>query len=308
VAESSLAMAELSISGTFTALVTPFAEGGQRVDHEALERLVARQLAGGVAGLVPCGTTGETPSLSAAEQAEVIGRVAKLAAGRAVVIAGAGGNATDKTIATARAARAAGADGVMIVTPYYNKPSQAGMRAHFAAVAGAVDCPVVVYNIPGRSVVDLSADSTEQLCEEAPNVVAIKDATGGVQRCQELVRRLGDRLAIMCGDDGLTLAMMAVGARGVISVSANVVPDRVSAVVRRMAAGELSAARRAHLQLLPLHRAMFVEPNPVPCKAALALMNQARGDVRLPLLPASEQTRARLRGVLADCGVEVTSA
>jgi 4-hydroxy-tetrahydrodipicolinate synthase len=298
-------MAELSFQGTFTALVTPFSPGGERIDFEALDALVDAQIEGGVTGLVPCGTTGETPTLTSAEQLAVIERVAKRAAGRVPVLAGTGSNSTARSIDASKAALEAGADAVMIVMPYYNKPSQDGLREHVVAIAKQLSCPVVLYNIPGRSVVDLAAETTEQICAQAKNVVALKDATGNVLRCQELKRRLGDRLTVMSGDDGLTLGMMAAGASGVISVSSNVLPDKVSAVTTLMQAAKLAEARAAHFALLPLHAVMFVEPNPAPAKAALSMMGCMNADVRLPLLPASEATRARVRAVLADLGVEV---
>ncbi len=293
----------INFAGTFTAIVTPFRKSGESVDFEALERLVEAQIVGGVAGLVPCGTTGETPTLSSREQLEVIERVARAARGRVPIVAGTGSNDTARSIEASQAAVKAGADGVMIVMPYYNKPSQAGMRAHVVTIAKAVDAPIVIYNIPGRSVVDLAAQTTEEICESAPNVRCVKDATGNVLRCQELVRRLGERIAIMCGDDGLTLAMMATGASGVISVSANVAPAKVSSVTSLVAANDWTAARTAHLALLPLHACMFAEPNPAPAKAALEMLDQMRADVRLPLLAASEQTRAKLRGELTALGL-----
>jgi 4-hydroxy-tetrahydrodipicolinate synthase len=276
------------LEGTFTALVTPFTPDGEAVDFPALDALVEAQIAGGVTGLVPCGTTGEAPTLGDDEQIAVIKRVVAVAGGRAPVLAGTGTFSTRKTIAASRAAVAAGADGVMVVMPYYNKPSQEGMHEHLLAVARAVPCPVVVYNIPGRSVVDLAADTTEKICEGAPNVVGIKDATGNVLRCQELKRRLGDRLAVLSGDDGLTLPMMSVGASGVISVTANVRPREVSEVTRRVLAGDWAGARAAHLALIELHALMFVEPNPAPAKAVLAAAGRMSAAVRLPLVPASE--------------------
>jgi 4-hydroxy-tetrahydrodipicolinate synthase len=305
-------MASWSFQGTYTALVTPFVAGAQSIDFDALERLVEDQIAGGIAGLVPCGTTGETPTLSEAEQLAVIERVAKVAAGRVPVVAGTGSNSTDKSVKASQAALEAGADGVMIVMPYYNKPAlpyynkpaQQGMREHVVTIAKAVDCPVIVYNIPGRSVVDLSAETTEALCAAADNVVAIKDATGNVLRCQELKRRLGDRLAVMCGDDGLTLPMMAVGAAGVISVSANVLPDKVSAVTELVAQGKLDDARAKHFELLNFHGLMFAEPNPGPCKATAALLGRMQPDVRLPLLPAAAATRERIEAALFELGIK----
>lgn len=283
-------MTQLPLSGTFTALVTPFTPDGEAVDFDALDALVEAQIAGGVSGLVPCGTTGESPTLSEAEMTAVVRRVVEAARGRVPVIAGTGSFSTKKTIEASRAALAAGAAGVMIVMPYYNKPSQDGLREHVLAVARAVSGPTVLYNIPGRTGVDLSAEATERICAAAPNVVAIKDATGNVLRCQELVRRLGDRLTVLCGDDALTLAMLALGAQGVISVTSNVLPRETSVVPRRFLAGDLAGARAAHLALLELHGLLFVEPNPSPAKAALAALGRMSPAVRLPLAPAGEAT------------------
>jgi 4-hydroxy-tetrahydrodipicolinate synthase len=295
---------KLALSGTFTALVTPFTADGSAIDVAALDALVDAQIAGGVSGLVPCGTTGESPTLSDDEQVEVIRRVVARAHGKVPVVAGTGSFSTKKTIQASKAAKEAGADGLMVVMPYYNKPSQEGMRAHVLAVADAVDLPIILYNIPGRSVVDLAAETTEKICRDAPTVVAMKEATGNVLRCQELVHRLGDRLTVLSGDDGLTLPMMAVGARGVISVTSNVFPKQVSAVTTAFLAGKLDEARRAHFALLELHAAMFLEPNPAPAKAALQhLASRGRSfpihpAVRGPLLPASAPLVERLAGLL----------
>ena len=296
-------MPNVKIEGTYTALVTPFVAGGAHVDVAALERLVEGQIAGGVSGLVVCGTTGEAPTLTDAEQREVIEHVVRVAAHRAVVIAGTGTFNTAKSIAASKVALEAGVDAVMVVMPYYNKPSQEGMRQHVLAVARAVPCPIVLYNIPGRSVVDLAAHTTVQICEQAPNVVAVKDATGNVLRCQELKQRLGDRLSVMCGDDALTLAMMAAGASGAISVTSNVVPARVSEVTRLIADGQLGAARRAHFALLELYTVMFLEPNPVPCKLALSLLGRMQPDVRLPLVGAGEMSTTRVAAAVRDLGL-----
>jgi 4-hydroxy-tetrahydrodipicolinate synthase len=287
-------MQNIALKGTFTALVTPFSRGGDAVDLQALDALVEAQIEGGVSGLVPCGTTGEAPTLTDEEQAAVIRRVVEVAKGRVPVVAGTGTFSTKKTIQASKAALAAGADGVMVVMPYYNKPSQDGMREHVLAVAREVDCPIILYNIPGRSVVDLAADTTEQICEKAPNVVAIKDATGNVLRCQELKRRLGERLTVLSGDDVLTLAMAAVGASGVISVTSNVRPREVSEVTRALGDGDFVRARASHFALVELHGLMFVEPNPAPAKSALAAAGVMNDDVRLPLVPASEGTRRKV--------------
>lgn len=297
-------MSNLRLTGTLTALVTPFTADGESVDVAALDALVEAQIQGGVSGLVPCGTTGESPTLTDEEQVTVIKRTAAVAAGRVPVIAGTGSFSTKKSIAASKAAIAAGADGVMIVMPYYNKPSQEGMRDHVLAIAKAVPCPIVLYNIPSRSVVDLSADMTARICEAAPNVVAIKDASGNVLRCQDLKRRLGDRLTVLSGDDGLTLPMMAVGASGVISVSSNVRPRAVSDVTRLALAGDWEGARAAHFALLDLHAALFAEPNPAPAKAALASAGKMTPAVRLPLVPASEGLRGRLAEILSRLDAE----
>lgn len=278
----------MALSGTFTALVTPFSPDAGEIDLDALDALVEAQIQGGIGGLVPCGTTGEAPTLTEDEQIVVIKRVVAAAKGRAPVLAGTGSFSTKKSIAASRAAVDAGADGVMIVMPYYNKPSQDGLREHVLAIARAVPCPIVLYNIPGRSIVDLTADTTARICDAAPNVLGLKDATGNVLRCQELKHRLGDRLTVLSGDDGLTLPMMSVGASGVISVTANVLPREVSEVSRLVEKGDWAGAREAHLRLLEIHALMFLEPNPAPAKAALASMGRMNASVRLPLVPASE--------------------
>ena len=283
---------KLPISGAFTALVTPFTADGAHLDVEAFEALVQAQLDGGIRGLVPCGTTGESPTLSDLEQRDVIARTAKLAKGKVPVIAGTGSNSTSKSVHTSQAALEAGADAVMIVMPYYNKPSQEGLFQHVTTVAREIGgAPVVLYNIPGRSVVDLSTETLARIVDAAPNVVAVKDATGNVVRCQQVVQRFGDALTVMSGDDALTLAMMASGARGVISVTSNLYPDRVVAVCQAMQDGDLALARKRHFALLPVHDVMFIEPNPAPAKAALAHKKRMQLALRLPLAMPSEATR-----------------
>ena len=258
-----------SLSGAYTALVTPFTEDGSAIDLEALEWLIEGQLSSGVSGLVPCGTTGESPTLTDAEQKLVIERTVKVGAGsrprhrRGRVVL----DAEDHQ--DREAALEAGADGVMIVMPYYNRPTQAGLVEHVVHVAQAVKAPVVLYNIPVRTGVDLGVDATEAICARASNVVGIKDATGNVLRCQEIIRRLGDRLIVMCGDDALTLAMMACGARGLISTTSNLFPKPVADTCRLALAGEWKEARRVHLTMLPVYEAMFVEASPGPVKFAL---------------------------------------
>jgi 4-hydroxy-tetrahydrodipicolinate synthase len=289
---------KLVLRGTYTAIVTPMSADAETVDWRALDALVEAQIAGGVSGLVPCGTTGESPTLSDEEQLEVIRRVIGVAKGRVPVLAGTGTFSTKKTIAASKAAEKAGADGVMVVMPYYNKPSQDGMRAHVLEIAAAVDLPIVLYNIPGRSVVDLAAETTEKICKEAPRVVGMKEATGNVVRCQELVRRLGDRLTVLSGDDAITLPMMAVGAQGVISVTSNVRPRETSLVTTAFLEGKLELARRRHFALLELHGLLFVEPNPAPAKAALALEGKMTKAVRGPLVACSDDLERKIAEAL----------
>jgi 4-hydroxy-tetrahydrodipicolinate synthase len=295
----------LRFEGTYTAIVTPFFdvadEAKRAVDGEAYERLVQAQIDGGITGIVPCGTTGESPTLDHAEQLEIITRTVKLAARapyKCVVLAGTGSNSTRTTIALSQAAERAGADAVMAVVPYYNKPTQDGLREHYVAVARSVSCPVVVYNIPGRSGIDLTAETLARIAEAAPNVVAIKEATGNVLRAQEIVRLLGDRMTVLSGDDALTLPMIAVGARGVISVTSNVYPAEVTKATRLALDGNFAEARRAHLALCRVHEAMFVESNPAPAKAALAHKLKISDAVRGPLVRASEGARAKVVAAL----------
>lgn len=285
---------DVRFQGTFTALVTPFTDDGA-IDWPAYERLVQGQIDGGVEGLVPCGTTGETPTLEAEEQLAVLRRTVELVKGakrRPLVIAGTGTNATRTTIAASQAAERAGVDAVMVVVPYYNKPTQAGLVDHFAAVAASVSCPVVAYNVPGRTGSDMSTATLAKICERSPNVLAVKEATGNVLRAQEIVRTLGPRLTVLCGDDALTLPMVAIGARGVISVTSNLYPAEVSAATRLALEGRLEEARRAHLQLCRVHEVMFVEANPAPVKAALAHRGRMTDVVRGPLSRISQPSRA----------------
>jgi 4-hydroxy-tetrahydrodipicolinate synthase len=284
--------------GAYTALVTPFTEDGSAVDFQAYERLIESQLEARVTGLVPCGTTGESPTLTDAEQRELVARAARLCRGRATVVAGVGTNSTKKTLENARAALEAGAEGVMLVMPYYNKPSQDGLFAHVRAVADAVSCPVMLYNIPGRSSVELAVDTLLRILDACPNVAALKDATGGVNYCQELLSRATRNILVLAGDDALTLPLMSVGARGVVSVTSNLYPRAVSEVVEDALAGRYLEAIAKQKKLFPVHRCLFVEPNPQPIKAALALKGRMSASVRLPLIEASAGCRAQLAEAL----------
>jgi 4-hydroxy-tetrahydrodipicolinate synthase len=289
----------LRFEGTYTALVTPFRdEPGQPIDWPALDALIDAQIEGGVAGIVPCGTTGESPTLSHEEHGEVIARVVARVSRRVQVVAGAGSNSTREAIGLAQHAEKVGADAVMVVVPYYNKPSQEGLARHFIEVARSVRLPVVVYNIPGRSVVDLSPETLARICAEAPNVVAVKEATGNVLRAQKLGQMFGDRLVVLSGDDALTLPMIAVGARGVISVTSNVLPVEVSRATRLALDGAMDEARRAHLALLPVHEAMFLDASPGPAKLALSLRGPVKPAVRSPICVPPDSVRAAIAAAL----------
>ena len=293
-------MAELSLSGAYTALVTPFSQDGSEVDFTAYEKHLESQIAAGISGLVPCGTTGEVPTLSDAEQRELIARTKKVARGRAVVLAGTGSNNTKKSIESAKAAVEAGADAVMIVMPYYSKPTQEGLFQHVRAIASSISAPVVLYNIPGRSAVELSVDSTLRVLEACPNVVGFKDATGNVLHCQELLLRAKRPISILSGDDALTVPMMSVGATGVISVTSNVYPKQVSEMVADALAGRLALAGKKQVALFAVNKAMFSEASPAPAKGALSLKGQMSASVRLPIVEATPECRARLSAVMAE--------
>ncbi len=284
--------------GTFTALVTPFHEADKSIDWAAFERLIETQLGAGISGLVPCGTTGESPTLDRNEHLEVVRRTATLAKGQAIVLAGTGSNSTREAIALSQGAEQAGADAIMLVTPYYSKPTQEGLLEHYVSVAEAVSCPVVVYNVPHRTGVDILPETLARICERASNVVALKDASGNVLRAQELARTLGDRLTIFAGDDALALPSIAVGSRGVISVTSNVYPAEVARATRLALDGNMAEARRAHRRLFPVHEAMFFEANPAPVKAALAYKGIATEAVRSPLVACSSACRQRMLDVL----------
>lgn len=292
-------MAELDLSGTLTALATPFTASGSEVDFASYEKLLDQQLSGRVTGLVPCGTTGEAPTLSAAEQSELLAKTLRAARGKAKVVAGTGTNDTKKTIEATRAAFEAGADAAMLAMPYYSKPSQEGLLRHVTLVAQGAPGPLVLYNIPGRSSVNLEVETLLRILDLCPNVVALKDASGGVMYCQELLARAKERITVLSGDDPLTLPMMSVGARGVISVTSNVYPRAVSEVVEAALGGRFDVARERHAALFPVHRELFTEPSPAPVKAALAHSGLfASAECRPPLVEASPTCKRRLIEVM----------
>lgn len=288
-------------SGTYTAIVTPF-KGGQ-VDVPALERLIQAQIRGGVDGIVPVGTTGESPTLSFEEHIEVIRLAVKFARGKLKVIAGTGGNSTSEAIYLTRAAEEAGADASLQVAPYYNKPTQEGLFQHFRAVARATRLPIILYSIPGRCGVEIAVETVQRLARECANIVGIKEAGGNVDRVSQLRAALGPGFTLLSGDDALTLPFLAVGAHGVISVASNVIPRAVARLVEAYRRGNPALALRLHAQYYALFRDLFIETNPAPVKAALAMLGLIEEELRLPLVPISDASRAKLEATLRGCGV-----
>jgi 4-hydroxy-tetrahydrodipicolinate synthase len=286
------------LRGSFTALTTPFA--GEAIDLEAVRRMVRRQIEAGTAGLVPAGCTGEAAVLTTEEREALIGTVVDAAEGRVPVIAGTGTNCTRTTIELSKLAVGLGVDAVMLITPYYNKPTQEGLYAHYRAVAEAVSVPVVVYNVPSRTGVSIAPATVARLAE-IENIVAIKEAAGSLDQVTEILGRC--EITVLSGDDSLTLPMLAVGASGVISVVSNVAPEATAEMVRVFFAGEMEKARRLHHRLFPLIKALFVETNPGPVKRALELLDLAPGALRPPLVPVSSASSAVIEKALRDFGL-----
>ncbi|MCA1738160.1 MAG: 4-hydroxy-tetrahydrodipicolinate synthase [Actinobacteria bacterium] len=282
-------------SGAFTALVTPFRNG--EVDVEALEGLVEFQIQQGVNGLVPCGTTGESPSLTEEEDRIVIETVVRVTNERVPVVAGTGSNSTDMAIKYTRMAEEAGVDGSLQVAPYYNKPTQEGLYRHFAAIAESTSLPLILYNIPGRTSVTISAETIARLAE-VPNIVGVKDSTLSMNMVADVKYLCDDEFDILSGDDPMILPLMALGGTGVISVVSNVAPGAVSDMVASLNQGDFDRGRELHYQLLPLFRALFFETNPIPVKAAASLLGLCSDEIRLPLVPMSGDNLRKLQEVM----------
>jgi len=287
-------------SGTYTAVVTPFRNG--RVDESAFRGLIRFGIDGGIDGFLPCGTTGESPTLSHEEHNRVVEITVKEAAGQVKVIAGTGSNSTEEAIALTKHAKAVGADAALLVSPYYNKPTQEGLYQHYKAVAEAVDIPLLLYNIQGRTGVNIENSTVERL-SRLPNIVGVKEASGSILQMSEVIRMCEDGFDVLSGDDQMTFPLMALGGKGVISVVTNIAPDRMSALVKTMLAGDLEKARAMHFQVYELCQTMFVETNPIPVKAALALMGKVAPEYRLPLCPPSEANLSRIRATLEKYGI-----
>ncbi len=291
-------------SGSLVAIVTPFKDG--RFDEKAFGEMIEFQISEGSSGIIPCGTTGESATLSHEEHNRVVELTVELARGRVPVIAGTGSNSTQEAIALTKQAKKVGADGALLICPYYNKPSQEGLYRHFKEIAGSVDLPITIYNIPGRTGVNLLPQTVERLV--APdtgekNIVAIKEASGSLDQVGEVIRRCGDRLAVLSGDDGLTLPILSLGGRGVISASANILPKEFTAMIQAGLKNDWDAARRIHYKMAPLVDTLFIETNPVPVKTALGMMGRCSEEVRLPLCSMAKDNRAILEKTMKDYGL-----
>ena len=288
-------------SGVGTALVTPFDVSGE-LDEVALRRLVERQVAGGVHFLVPCGTTGETPTLTSEERDRVVSIAVDVAQGRVPVLAGVGGYNTEEVAELAEHTESLGVQGLLSVTPYYNKPTQEGLVQHYTAIANRTSLPIIVYNVPGRTGCNVEPKTLVRLAQ-IPNVVGVKEASGNMAQMCEVCRVVPPDFSVLCGDDALALPLMAVGGRGVISVASNVVPDRMAKMVTAALDGDFAAARAEHTALLEFMNVNFIESNPIPVKAALAMLGLCQEVYRLPMVPPSAASRDRIRQVLESLGI-----
>ena len=285
-------------SGSFVAMITPFKDG--KVDEQGVADLVEFQLRNGTNGLVPCGTTGEAVTLSDEEHLRVIQITIETAGGRVPVVAGTGTNSTEKTIKATKAVAKLGADAALVVTPYYNKPTPEGLYQHYKAINDAVDLPIVAYNVPTRTSIDMSAETTLRISQLA-NVVAVKEASGSMDQASEILQDADPDFAVMSGDDSLTLPLLALGGTGVISVVANVAPAAMSDLVAAFHRGDAARARELHHQIFPLCRAMFIETNPIPVKTAAGMLGLCSDELRLPLVALSEGNRVKLKAALDSC-------
>jgi 4-hydroxy-tetrahydrodipicolinate synthase len=288
-------------TGTYTAIVTPFHKG--EIDADALRKLIHAQIRAGVDGIVPVGTTGESPTLDYEEHLEVIAYAVEFADGKIKVIAGTGGNSTNEAAYLTKGAETAGADATLQVAPYYNKPTQEGLYQHFLEISRASKLPIILYSIPSRCGVEIAVETVRRLAAATPRIVGIKEAGGNVDRVTQLRAALGKKFTILSGDDGLTLPFMASGAHGVVSVASNIIPKQVAQLVAAATKGDFVTARRLHDQWHPLFRDLFIETNPGPIKAALALLGQIEEEYRLPLVALNPKNRETLQATLVRCGL-----
>ncbi|MDF1577206.1 MAG: 4-hydroxy-tetrahydrodipicolinate synthase [Desulfobulbales bacterium] len=287
--------------GAFVAIVTPFTDA--KLDEQELIDLIEFQIAGGTHGIVPCGTTGESATMSHEEHHRVVELTIKTVNGRVPVVAGSGSNSTSESIALTRHAREAGADGALVITPYYNKPSQEGLYRHFKAVAEAVDIPIILYNVPSRTGVNM-LPATVARCARIPNIVGIKEATGDLNQVSEVIRLCPDGFTVLSGDDFTALATVAIGGKGVISVTSNVAPADMAKMMEAALADDMVKARELHYKLFPLIQAMFIDTNPVPAKTTLALMGKIKGaNPRMPICEMSAETFEKMKQVISAYGL-----
>lgn len=291
----------MSFSGAMTALVTPFTNGV--VDEEAYRNLIEWQIEQGIDGLVPCGTTGESATLSHAEHAQVVKICMDQVKGRVPVLAGSGSNSTREAVELTKVAKQAKADGVLLITPYYNKPTQEGLVAHFKAVAKEVSMPMILYNVPGRTCVNMLPETLSRLYREVPEVKGVKEATGNMAQVSEVLEYCGADFIVLSGDDFTVLPLLALGGKGVISVVSNIAPDKMSDLCRAYRDGAMTKAQDLHYELAPLCRAMFLETNPVPAKTALSLMGRVKPEFRLPMVRMQSNNEARLKDLLGQAGL-----
>ena len=287
-------------TGSLVAIVTPFKNGN--LDEQAFAELIEFQIANGTHGIVPCGTTGESATLSHEEHERLVAFTVEVVNRRVSVIAGTGSNSTDEAITFTRHAKAVGADGALLITPYYNKPTQEGLVQHYSAVAKSADIPLVLYNIPGRTGVNMTPSTVAHLAA-IPSIVAIKEGSGSLSQVSDIIEQCGTQITVISGDDGLTLAMMALGAKGVITVTANIAPADMANLVNHALKGNYGEARSLHYKLAPLFTALFYETNPIPVKAALAHMGKIQNELRLPLVPMSSAHQENLYFAMKSAGV-----
>jgi 4-hydroxy-tetrahydrodipicolinate synthase len=288
-------------TGTYTALVTPFRHG--KIDEPALARLIQFQSKAGVDGIVPVGTTGESPTVNYEEHVKIIELSVRFARGKIKVLAGTGGNSTSEAVYLTEHAEKVGADGSLQVAPYYNKPTQEGLFQHFREVARCTRLPIMLYSIPGRCGIEIGVDTIKRLTRSCKNIIGIKEAGGNPDRVSQLRAALGPRFEILSGDDALTLPFMSLGAQGVISVASNVIPRQIAQMVKACAEGKAQAALKLHEKYYPLFKDLFIEANPGPVKAALAMMGQIEEEYRLPLVRMNSKNRETLRATLKACGI-----
>jgi len=287
-------------SGSFVAIVTPFKNG--RVDYDKLKELIEMHIEKGTSGIVPCGTTGESATLSHDEHNDVVKNTVKVVKGRVKVIAGTGSNSTREAIELTKFAERVGVDGSLIITPYYNKPTQKGLYEHFAKIASEVDIPIIVYNVPGRTAVDILPQTVIKL-SRIKNVIGIKEASGQLGYVSEIVRGTDGKFDVLSGDDALTFPMLAIGGKGAISVVANIVPEDVANMIRSFEEGNIDKARKLHLKMFPLIKALFMETNPIPVKTAMEILGMMHGELRLPLCEMSEENKSQLKKVMKEYGL-----